>query len=148
MKRILYSFVLVVALFSLSVISFCFGDLISIVLATSATIIGFMVLNTIFVENEQKGGELCELYKKLLVAFESSPNFLCHRIDSLDISDKQREKLHNHFQSQKPTPSKHLRFFIGKNFINGHAWWFYSEGKNDRKDFIKLMISLTSREGI
>lgn len=151
MKRILYGFALVVALFSLGIIGLSSSSLISNIIGVFEIIIGFVTLNTIFVESEVKGGELCRLYKKMLLSFEKNPDFLCHIINRLDVSDREKDKLNTHFQSQKPTESRNVKFYVSENFIDSYAWWFWVRDRNclnERKDFIKVMISLTSREGI
>jgi hypothetical protein len=73
--------------------------------------------------------------------------YICNEIQNLKkfnlITDKEYLKLINHFKKERPTPTKHVRFYKHKNYSkNGmEAWWLY-DGEQ-RHLFIDKMIRIT-----
>ena len=81
--------------------------------------------------------------------------FICNRIQRLYeysyLTLEEKERLYNHFISQKPTKILHSEFYNHRTYHKftdvGMAWWPYYL-KDQRDLFIKKMIQITKQENI
>lgn len=111
--------------------------------------------------------KLSELYTILLENYEKgnfqSGGWTCNSIRELGyrlglVSSEEANLLLSHFKGEKPSKERHPEFLFGEESLGEYAWWSFKEedrmwgiskkGLGIRKDFIKLMISLTEAEGI